>query len=189
MSADPKSLPKVDVPVTGFERPVTVLISHDCADLPQGLTVLAPDTRHVKRLAAINRGGNAYGSLDEELFVCRDGDFEHNWSVLWVTQNADQAQDSVHRLEPFCMLAAGWQPDDIEDDAATVLEELDPLELEGMILLWAYANYVTSAWGQEFLAEANVLGGLFKAGVADSIVRAGASGVPLDFSRIARSDG
>jgi hypothetical protein len=123
------------------------------------------------------------------LFVCRDGDFEHNWSVLWVTQNADQAQDSVRRLEPFCMLATGWQPDDIEDDAATVLEELEPLELEGMILLWAYANYATSTWGQEFLAEANVLGGVFKAGVTDSIVRAGASGVPLDFSRIDRSGG
>jgi hypothetical protein len=183
MRDDQKNLPIVDVPVAGFNQPVTVFVSHDFAEFPHGLTVLAPDTRHVKALATIEQGANVYGSLSEQFFVCRDGDSDYNWTVLWVTLNAHQAEDSVPRLEPFCMLAARWLPDDIEDDTSTVLEEFAPLELEGMTLLWAYANYVTGTWGKEFLAEARVLDGALKAGVADSIVRAGVSGIPLDFSR------
>ena len=76
MMVFPASLPKVDVSVLGLSRPVTVLISHDCAHLPNGLTVLAPDTRHVEHFAAIDRGGNVHGSLREELFVCWDRDFD-----------------------------------------------------------------------------------------------------------------
>lgn len=112
---DPKNLPSVDVPIVGFNQPVTVFVFHDFAEFPHGLTVLAPDTRHVKALATIEQGTNVYGSLSEQFFVCRDGDSDYNWTVLWVTLNAHQAQDSVQRLEPFCMLAASWLPDGIED--------------------------------------------------------------------------
>lgn len=39
---DPKNLPSVDVPIVGFNQPVTVFVFHDFAEFPHGLTVLAP---------------------------------------------------------------------------------------------------------------------------------------------------
>lgn len=174
----------VDVPLTGFRQPVSVLIAHDFEKLPEGMTILAPDTRRIQLFAAIHRGENVYGSLREEFFVCRSGDFDYNWTVLWVTLNADQAQDSVQRLEPFCMLAAGWRPDGIGDEVASAMEEFDALELEGLILLWAYARYVTASWGKEFLAEAEVTGGLLDGQVAGLVVQAGRSREHLDLSSL-----
>lgn len=186
MRAEPKSLPKVEVPVAGFNRPVTVLIFHGSENLPEGISVFAPDTRRAEPFVAIDRGANFYGSLREDFFVCRDGDYEYKWAVLWVTLNADQMQDSVQRLKPFCMLSADWQPDNTEDHLATALDELDTLELEGMILLWAYANYATDAWSKDFLTRAKVAGGLLTADVAASVVQAGMDGMPLELLRLGR---
>lgn len=172
----------VEVPVVGFNRPVTVLISHDAAELPKGMAFLAPDTRRVEAFTSIHKGSNAYGSLSEEFFVCRDGDFEHNWTVLWVTLNADQAQDNVQRLEPFCALPSGWQPEDIEGALASFLEDAVPLQLEGMILMWAYANYATANWDDEFLAETKVNGGSLQARVSNLVIRAATAGNPVNLS-------
>ncbi len=55
--------------------------------------------------------------------------------VLWVTLSGAQAEDDVQRLEPFCMLPIGWRPDDLSDDAVSIIEGFEELELEGAILL------------------------------------------------------
>jgi hypothetical protein len=64
------------------------------------------------------------------------------------------------------------------------LEDFDPLELEGMILLWAYACYATSAWGEGFVAEAKVEGGLLDKRLAVLVLQAGISGKALDLTQL-----
>jgi hypothetical protein len=189
LGGDQEDVCTVSVPVTGLNRPVPVLIAHDSKKLPEGLTVLAPDTRQARVFASIDRGANAYGSIREEFFVCRDSDFDYNWTVLWVTQNAEQAQDNVQRLEPFSMLGAGWPPDEIEDNVASLLEDFDPAIVEGMILLWAYAHYAAASWGEEFHTDAKVRGGLLDASAAGLVVQAGTVGSPLNLSWLSQQGG
>jgi hypothetical protein len=63
--------------------------------------------------------------------------------------NADQAQDSVQRLEPFCMLAAGWQPDEIEEKTASLMEDFDALEFEGLIFCYGLTSTMPLVRGAE----------------------------------------
>lgn len=62
------------------------------------------------------------------------------------------------------------------------MEDLDPLEFEGLILLWAYVHYATSSWDREFLDEAKVNAGLLNEHVAGLVLQAGTNGKPVDFS-------
>jgi len=175
---------KVDVRIVGFELSVPVLVAFET--LPKIEIICAPDTRRLKVFAALDHGANYHGSLNEEFFVCRDNGDAAEWTILWVTLNASQEEDSVQRLKPFCMLASNWQTDDIEYRAASALEDFDPLELEGMILLWAYAFYATSAWGKDFIVEAKVKGGLLDKRLADLVLHGGATGRPLDLMQLSQ---
>jgi hypothetical protein len=56
---EPENENYVSVPVAGFEQPIRVLPAHDQEKLPQGMAVLAPDTRNAKVLVTIDRGRNA----------------------------------------------------------------------------------------------------------------------------------
>jgi hypothetical protein len=181
---DPNSAAKVDVPIVGFKRPVAVLITLNNQRLPGGNIILAPDTRHVKIFVTLDRGENYHGSLREDFFVCRDGDFDYEWTVLWMALNASQAQDDVQRLQPSCLLAAGWQPDDLDEEITSLIDAFDALELEGLILLWAYVHYAAIAWGREFLAEAKIKSGFIKSEVAGMVLQAGTNGEPLDLIQV-----
>jgi hypothetical protein len=181
---DPNSAAKVDVPIVGFKRPVAVLITLNNQRLPGGNIILAPDTRHVKIFITLDRGENYHGSLREDFFVCRDGDFDYEWTVLWMALNASQAQDDVQRLQPSCLLAAGWQPDDLDEEITSLIDAFDALELEGLILLWAYVHYAAIAWGREFLAGAKIKSGFIKSAVAGMVLQAGTNGEPLDLIQV-----
>ena len=181
---DPNSAAKVDVPIVGFKRPVAVLITLNNQRLPVGNIILAPDTRHVKVFVTLDRGENYHGSLREDFFVCRDGDFDYAWTVLWMALNASQAQDDVQRLQPSCLLAAGWQPDDLDEEITSCIDAFDALELEGLILLWAYVRYAAIAWGREFLAEAKIKSGFIKGEVAGMVLQGGTRGEPLDLLQV-----
>jgi hypothetical protein len=183
--SDFEKLANVKVPIARLKQPIPVLTPWDAQTSPKGKLILAPDTRHVEVFVAFERGYNYYGSLDEDLFVCRDGDDDADWTVLWVTFNADQAQDDVPRLRPFCMLAVGWEPDDLDDEMTALIGGFDALELEGLILLWAYANRIATAYG-DYLARAEVKGGLITGEVAKLVVEAGVSGKPLDLSEFSQ---
>jgi hypothetical protein len=61
------------------------------------------------------------------------------------------------------------------------MEGYEPLELEGLILFWAFAHYATTSWDENFL-EDEVQAGLLKQNVANLVLQAGMSGKPLDFS-------
>jgi len=181
---DPNSAAKVDVPIVGFKRPVAVLITLNNQRLPGGNIILAPDTRHVKVFVTLDRGENYHGSLREDFFVCRDGDFDYAWTVLWMALNASQAQDDVQRLQPSCLLAAGWQPDDLDEEITSCIDAFDALELEGLILLWAYVRYAAIAWGREFIAGAKIKSGLIKSEVAGMVLQAGTNGESLDLIQV-----
>ena len=181
---DPNSAAKVDVPIVGFKRPVAVLITLNNQRLPVGNIILAPDTRHVKVFVTLDRGENYHGSLREDFFVCRDGDFDYEWTVLWMALNASQAQDDVQRLQPSCLLAAGWQPDDLDEEITSCIDVFDALELEGLILLWAYLRYAAIAWGREFIAGAKIKSGLIKSEVAGMVLQAGTNGESLDLIQV-----
>jgi len=176
-----EGMPKVDVPIVGFERPLPVLITFETP--PGTEVIIAPDTRRLKVFFAHDRGANYRGSLRDEFFVCGNSGYENNWTVLWVTLNASQEDDGVQRLQPFCMLASAWQPNDLDNKVAFLIDEFDALELEGLILLWAYANFTARSWDYDF-PEAEIKDAAIKREVAALVLQAGASGKPLDLFQL-----
>ena len=179
----PEETQKVDVPIVGFERSVPVLITFET--LPEGEEILAPETRRLKVFVAHDRGENYHGSLRDDFFVCGNNGYGNNWTVLWVTLNASQEDDDVQRLHPFCMLDAAWQPSDLDDKIASLIEKFDAVELNGLILLWAYANYTAKSWDYDF-PDADIEHGLIKAEVAALVLQSGASGKPLDLFQLSQ---
>jgi hypothetical protein len=116
---------EMKVPVMGLKRPVMVAILHD-GKAPSRDILPAPDTRYLKAFASLDQGYNYYGSLKQEFFVCRDNGYEPKWTILWVTLNADQEDDSIQRIAPFCALSSRWQPEDLEDSIRSIVEDFDP---------------------------------------------------------------
>jgi len=176
----PNSGVEVEVPIVGFDRPVPVLVALNNKSLSSENIILAPDTRHVNVFVTLDRGENYHGSLREDFFVCRDGDDSYERTILWNTLNASQAQDDVQRLQPSCMLAAGWQPDGLDKKISSRIDAFDELELEGLILLWAYTRHAAAAWGREYIGEAEIESRIIKSEIAGVILRTGTSGEPLD---------
>ena len=87
-------------------------------------------------------------------------------------------EDSVQRLQPACLLGVGWQPDDLDEETESLIEDFDALELDGLILLWAYARYAATTWGAEFFAGTKIKAGVIKSEIApgsDSISRSTAN--------------
>jgi hypothetical protein len=157
---DPNGATTLDVRIIGFERPVPVFVMLDYEKTPGGKIIPAPDTRHAEVFVSLDHGENYHGSLQDEFFVCRDNGCGPNWSTLWVTLNASQEEDSVQRLQPACQLGVGWQPDDLNEETESLIEDFDALELDGLILLWAYARYAATTWGEEFFAGTKIKAGV-----------------------------
>jgi hypothetical protein len=174
----------LDVRINGFERPVPVFVTLDNERAPGGRIIPAPDTRHAEVFVSLDHGENYHGSLRDEFFVCRDNGYGPNWSTLWVTLNASQEEDSVQRLQPACLLGVGWQPDDLDEETESLIEDFDALELDGLILLWAYARYAATTWGAEFFAGTKVKAGVIKSEIARAVLHAAMKGEPLDLKRL-----
>lgn len=174
----------MDIPIVGFPRPVSVVIVEEDQQVPAG--ILPPDTRYVESFVGLDRGENIHGSLREDVFVCDDNDYDHGWTVLWVTLNASQQQDDVQRLAPACLLPADWCPDDLAEETESLIEDFGPLELEGLILWWAYARHRTSSWGAQHFADDKVHARLMPSELAGAVFQAGVSGEPLNLSEIRR---
>ena len=172
----------MEVPIAGLKQPIPVLFIEPDKRPPRGMGLQAPDTRNVEVFTTWKRGENFYGSLDEDFFVCRDGDDDFGWTVLWVTFNADQAQDNVQRLLPFCALVAGWLPDDLEAEMSALIKAFEALELEGLVLLWAYANRIVRVYHDDRVVK--VQDGLITGEVAKLVLEAGKGGKPLVLSEI-----
>jgi hypothetical protein len=140
----PEQMQKVDVPIVGFERSIPILITYE--ELPEGEEIVAPDTRSLRVFVAHDRGTNYHGSLHDDFFVCGNNGYDNNWTILWTTSNASQEDDDVQRLKPFYMLCTTWQPDDLDDKLASLIEMFDAMELNALLLLWAYAHYAAKYW-------------------------------------------
>jgi len=82
----------------------------------------------------------------------------------------------------LCLLDRGWRSDDLDTEIKTIIEDSEELKLEAMILLWAYAQYATNSWYEEWFDEAKIRGGLLSSKVAGLVLRAGTSGTPLDLA-------
>jgi hypothetical protein len=174
-------LNEMKVPVAGIEQPISVVIAHD-AEIPEGAVRFAPDTRKTNVLVTLQRGANVHGTLQEDFFVCRDDDCTPQWTLLWRSISADQAEDGVQRIEPFCMLAAGWQPEEAEEELDSLTERYDLLLIEGLILFWAFIDSMNKSGQEGFFDEIKLGGGLLAQHAADLALKAAKRGDPVDLS-------
>jgi hypothetical protein len=98
--------------------------------------------------------------------------------------NASQEDDTVQRLQPACLLGAGWQPHDLDENTESLIGEFDALVLDGLILLWAYARYAATTWDEEFFAGTKIKPGVIKSDIASAVLHAGMKGEPLDLEQL-----